>query len=416
MGQLRSSLATLLLAGLSPGRALELLEGFAASIDGARVSTAACLVLDPATGALVYSRAGHPPPLLAERSGATLLDDGLGPALCIPGGGARPEAVATLPPGATLLLFTDGLIEVRGSDLDDGLERLAATVLPHASAPLDDLVDRVLAELIDLAGADDDIAVVAVRPRPAPLHLELPADPVRLAQLRRAVATWATTAALGAHTTDDLQLAVGEAAANVVEHAYPGSDGTGPVVVDLLADREGVVTATVRDHGVWRPSPADPGFRGRGLQMIGALARDVDLDRGPDGTVVRFRLPPAAAMSTPSAALTGGAGGEPTSAALTVTDAGARRCLELAGDLDLAGVESVRGALLRELAADRPVTLDLTRLGYVSSVGAGLLLEAVQAMDAGLEVVLPVGVPARRLLDLAGVTPVLQRTAQLRPR
>ncbi|MGY1778681.1 STAS domain-containing protein [Geodermatophilus sp. SYSU D00804] len=83
------------------------------------------------------------------------------------------------------------------------------------------------------------------------------------------------------------------------------------------------------------------------------------------------------------------------------------RRLELAGDLDLAGVTEVRAALLAEVADDRPLLLDLTRLGFVASVGAGLLLEAVRTAGGHLEVVLPPGGSARRLLDLTGLTGVL---------
>lgn len=415
MGQLRSSLATLLFAGFSPCRALELLDRFAASIDGARVSTAACLLLDPGTGELVYSRAGHPPPLVVDRSGVTLLDDGLGPALGLPGRGVRPESVTRLPPGASLMLFTDGLIEARDADLDDGLRHLAAAVSARASAPLSALVDGVLAELVDAAGADDDIALVAVRPLPAPLRLELRADPALLADVRRAVAVWATAAALDEFAIGDLQLAVGEAVANAVEHAYRDSDRPGPVVVDLAVDHDGEVTVTVEDNGSWRPVPSDPGFRGRGLQIVDSLAGDVDIDRGPDGTVLRFRLSPAA-VPTARGSQRGAAGGEPAPATLNATDAGDRRCLELVGDLDLAGVETVRDVLLAELAAERPAVLDLTRLGHVTSVGAGLLLQAVRTAGGDLQIVLPAGGPARRLLDLAGLTGVLRGAGHLHPR
>ena len=415
MGQLRSSLATLLFAGFSPGRALELLDGFAASISGARVSTAACLLLDPGTGELTYSRAGHPPPLVAEESAATLLDDGLGPALGLPVGGARPEATTTLPVGATLLLFTDGLIEARVADLDEGLRRLADAASARASTPLDALVDGVLAELVDPAGADDDIAVVAVRPVPAALRLHLPADPARLAGVRHAVTAWAAGAALGPDAVEDLQLAVGEAVANAVEHAYGGTDRPGPVDIELTSDRDGGVTVTVLDGGTWRPVPADPGFRGRGLQLIHALAGDVDLDRGPSGTALRFRVVPAPAPTVP-APRQGAAAGEPTPATLAATEAGNRRCLELAGDLDLAGVASIGDALLAELATGRPATLDLTRLRYVTSVGAGLLLQAVETAGGAVDVLLPGGGPARRLLDLAGLTTMLRDAGHLHPR
>jgi anti-anti-sigma factor len=185
------------------------------------------------------------------------------------------------------------------------------------------------------------------------------------------------------------------------------------VEVQLAADRDGGVTVTVRDGGTWRPAPADPGFRGRGLQIVGALATTVDVDRGPAGTTLRFRLPPAAVLSVPAPRLSGG---DPKPATLTVTEAGDRRCLELTGDLDLAGVDTVRTALLAELATGRPTTLDLTGLGYVTSVGAGLLLEAAQTAGDGMEVVLPAGGPARRLLDLAGLTSILRGEKQPRPR
>ncbi|MGY1708479.1 SpoIIE family protein phosphatase [Geodermatophilus sp. SYSU D00758] len=403
MGQLRSSLTTLLMAGFSPCRALELLDGFAASIAGARVSTAACLLLDPATGELAYSRAGHLPPLVADPAGITFLDGGLGPALGLSGTGARPEAATTLPAGATLLLFTDGLVEARGADLDHGLRRLAAAVAAHREAPLGVLVDSVLAALVGPAGADD-VVVVAVRPLPEPLHLRLPADPAQLERVRRAVAAWAVGAALGADAVEDLQLAAGEAVANAVEHAYRDSERTGSVDVELAAERDGGVWVAVRDGGSWRPAPADPGFRGRGLQIISALGRDVEVDHGPAGTVLRFRLPPAAAAAVvpPQRGAEAGAAG----ATLTVVEADGRH-LQLAGDLDLEGVDAVREALLAEVAGGRPAVLDLTRLGFVASVGAGLLFEAVRAAGAGLVVVLPAGGPARRLLDLSGLAGVL---------
>jgi anti-anti-sigma factor len=263
------------------------------------------------------------------------------------------------------------------------------------------------------AGAEDDIAVVAIRPLPAPLTVQLPADPAQLRPLRRAIATWATDVALPPDAVQDLLLVVGEAVANAVEHAYRGPDPSGSVDVELAASPAGGVAVTVRDRGTWRVAPADPGTRGRGLQIISALATDVDLVRGQGGTVIRFRLAPAALA--PAAPRPGDRDVAPSSATLTVTDAGGRPCLELAGDLDLAGVEDVRAALLGELSAGRPATLDLTRLGFVASVGAGLLLDAIQTA-AGVTVVLPAGGPARHLLDITGLTGVLHGRGRPAPR
>jgi len=107
--------------------------------------------------------------------------------------------------------------------------------------------------------------------------------------------------------------------------------------------------------------------------------------------------------------------GATSPATLRITDADGRRCLELTGDLDLAGVEAVRAALLAELSGTRPATVDLSRLGFVTSVGAGLLLDAAQTAAPGLDVVPPAGGPARRLLDITGLSSVLRRRDRLLP-
>ncbi|MGY1725472.1 SpoIIE family protein phosphatase [Geodermatophilus sp. SYSU D01062] len=164
MGVLRSSLAALLVAGHPPAEALTLLDRIADDVPGAAVSTVACLRLHPATGELSYSRAGHPPPLLTDADGGiTWLDGAPGRALGLPDHSARPEARTVLPAGATLLSFTDGLIERHDDDLDAGLARLAGAATARRAAPLAALVDGVLADLVDVGGAGDDIAIVAVR-------------------------------------------------------------------------------------------------------------------------------------------------------------------------------------------------------------------------------------------------------------
>ena len=186
MGQLRSALAGLLLAGLRPARALEVLDRFADQVAGARVSTVACLRLEPDAGRLTYSSAGHPPPLLVDGgdgSGGTATSTTVwARRWACPTADPAPRRHATLAPGATLLLYTDGLVERRGDTLDDGLDRLAAAVTARRSDPLPALVDGVLGDLVDGTGGDDDVAVVAVRLLPAPLRLDLPAEPVRLAR------------------------------------------------------------------------------------------------------------------------------------------------------------------------------------------------------------------------------------------
>jgi anti-anti-sigma factor len=429
MGQLRSALAGLLLAGFSPAQALEVLDRFAGHVSGARMSTVSCLRLEPDTGRLTYSHAGHPPPLLANAVDATgdgtvrdgYLDDGLGPALGLHAPGPRPEATITLSPGATLLLYTDGLVERRGATLDDGLERLADAVTARRSAALLALVDGVLDELVDGDGGNDDVAVVAVRLLSEPLRLDLPAAPSRLAEVRRAVRCWAPGAGLHPDAMEDLLLALGEATGNAVEHAYRNADVPGRVGVEVLLEHAGDVVVSVTDTGIWRPPPADPGFRGRGLQIIFEIARDVDLAPGPNGTTLRFVFTPAAPEVSRRRAAVGQISlGQPPDehpATLDITDAQGRRCLALIGDLDLAGTTAIREPVLAELADARPITVDLTRLGYLTSVGAGLLLEIAEraGIHGDLDILLPATGPARRMLELTGLAGALRPEADSLP-
>ncbi|GAB2864356.1 SpoIIE family protein phosphatase [Streptomyces deserti] len=120
----------------------------------------------PHTGpwTLHWTSAGHPPPLLLTRDGqAQYLEAGQGLLLGAgPGtGGNRPNATHPLPPGSTLLLYTDGLIEIPGSDLGAGLGRLRHHALALAHEPLDTLCDQLLARMPP--GGTDDVALLALR-------------------------------------------------------------------------------------------------------------------------------------------------------------------------------------------------------------------------------------------------------------
>ncbi|WP_229830377.1 SpoIIE family protein phosphatase [Streptomyces mutabilis] len=124
---------------------------------------------DPDTGpwTLHWTSAGHPPPLLLSPDGTACYLEagqglllGTGPAT----GAGRPDAMHPLDPGSTLLLYTDGLVETPGSDLDTGLDRLRRHALAHASEPLDTLCDRVLA--VVPPGSTDDVALLALRVPP----------------------------------------------------------------------------------------------------------------------------------------------------------------------------------------------------------------------------------------------------------
>jgi serine phosphatase RsbU (regulator of sigma subunit) len=166
-GQLRSACRALLLENNSPARVLAALDWFTELIPGGMCSTAFCAVLDPATGHLTYSSAGHPPPILAPARGAArLLEDGRSLPLAVDSGAPRSDAAAVLPAGSTLLLYTDGLIEHRRRPLDDGIAQAAAVLEAGPADGVEELASRLLASLTPAAGYEDDVALVLYR-RPA---------------------------------------------------------------------------------------------------------------------------------------------------------------------------------------------------------------------------------------------------------
>jgi anti-anti-sigma factor len=137
------------------------------------------------------------------------------------------------------------------------------------------------------------------------------------------------------------------------------------------------------------------------------LTDEVEVRRAPGGTIVRFRLRlPAASHARARPAPAEEA---PRPASLQVSDTADGRCVQLFGDLDLAGVALVREELLAALAGGGAV-LDLSGLDSLSSVGLGLVVEAVASAGGpgSVDVVLPDSGPARRALELTGLIPLLR--------
>lgn len=424
MGQLRSALSLALLEGHGPAAALELLDRFAVRLPGALASTATCLVLDAAVGTVTWSRAGHPPPLLVEPDGTGrfLEGDGAGAVLGAPGRPGYAEAAVPIRPGTTLLLYTDGLVERRGELLDHGLARVRAVAAGHAAADPARLTERLLTDVLADAAQPDDVALIAARLLPPPLDGRLPADASRLAGVRRQVAAWAAATGLTEEVASDLQLALGEALANAVEHAYAyGSAGAGAAdeagcEYRVARAADGSVLVEVVDGGTWRPPPSDRGFRGRGLELISALAHDVEVTHPPgSGTCVRFRFPacggqdaaPAPAPEhAPGAFGTAGTG----PARLLEHDEDGPLRLSVIGELDLATAAALRDRLLHRLSglpAGSGVVVDLGPATYLASAGVGLLLEARAAAagrGVGLRVRTRPGSAPERILVLAGLS------------
>jgi PAS domain S-box-containing protein len=164
MGQLRSVYRALLVESPSPSAVIDRLQASWPLLGLQRMATALFATLDLPSGELRVASAGHPPPLLLTGGRAEFLPVRPTRMLGAPPGTAE-EWTGVLPPGATLVLFTDGLVESRWSDIDAGLARLAAAATRLPTTDPDELCDRLLA---DLAGTHraDDIALLALTRRP----------------------------------------------------------------------------------------------------------------------------------------------------------------------------------------------------------------------------------------------------------
>ncbi|MFJ1730546.1 PP2C family protein-serine/threonine phosphatase [Streptomyces sp. NPDC088254] len=165
MGMLRSALSAVIRAIPSPAQALEVLGLYARAVDGAMAATAVKILIDTRSRLIIYSNAGHPPPILLHTDGTCdLLDQATDPPLGtrehhVP----RPQAGLPYMPEDTLVLYTDGLIERRDEDIDVGLERLTTALAQDRALPPDLLADALLTRLNVAGGVSDDIALVVIR-------------------------------------------------------------------------------------------------------------------------------------------------------------------------------------------------------------------------------------------------------------
>jgi serine/threonine-protein kinase RsbW len=162
MGQLHSVYRALLVDRPPPSAVIDRLQASWSLLGLQRMATALFATLDPSSGQLRIASAGHPAPLLLQDGRAELLPVQPSRMLGAPPAPAPAvEWAGVLPPGATLVFFTDGLVESRSADLDDGLARLLAAAERAGTSDPDQLCDRLLGELTGLH-RPDDIALLAL--------------------------------------------------------------------------------------------------------------------------------------------------------------------------------------------------------------------------------------------------------------
>jgi PAS domain S-box-containing protein len=286
MGQLRNAFRAYGLVESSPAEVVARINRLVMSGVEQAMATVVYLVLDRETGELSFSAAGHPPPLVLAPDGPHFLEGGRS----VPIGASDPavfhEASAVLPPGSSLLLYTDGLVERRDVGLQERLEQLAG-VAGAAGEPLEALCERVLEGVLGDGEHGDDVALLAVRPLPVAsdrISLTLPAEPGSLAGLRRRLARFLHATGASEAERYELTLTICEAAGNAIEHAYGPGDATYEVDVTFHG---GELVAKVRDSGSWREKRGE--HRGRGLSIIEELMDEVDVAAEENGTVVTMR-------------------------------------------------------------------------------------------------------------------------------
>ncbi|MFC7219950.1 SpoIIE family protein phosphatase [Streptomyces polyrhachis] len=294
MGQLRTATQTLAGLDLPPHEVLHHLDEQAQRLGEERMATCLYAIYDPIAQRLTLSNAGHPPPVLLHGDGRSEVLD-VPPGAPIGVGGTVFESVELdVPAGATLLLYTDGLVESRLCDVSTGIDRLcerlsrSATLADplHPSA-LEALCEEVL-DVLDPTTRDDDIALLAARldgiaPSSAAQwqlepHTQAPREARRHA--RAALAGWGLE-----DLTDSVELLVSEVVTNAIRYARR------PVSLRLVNGQRlrcEVVDDVPQLPRLRRAGPADEG--GRGMFLVNRVAKDWGAERLSTGKVVWFEV------------------------------------------------------------------------------------------------------------------------------
>ncbi|WP_329218742.1 SpoIIE family protein phosphatase [Streptomyces sp. NBC_01485] len=287
MGQLRTAVRAYARLDLPPHEVLQLLDGLAMEIDANQIATCVYAIHDPNEGRLVYASAGHLPILVRDESGAVQrADEPTGPPLGT-GGWMHASGSIALGPGSTAVLYTDGLVERRNEDLDEGIAALERALSGATGTP-QVVCDRLVRSAGVTADHDDDVAVLVLQhpARTGPdselfrnAALELLGG-VEAAPRARAFASGVLTSWRFPPELHDLGvLAASELVANSLQH------GTPPMRLRLRrTDRRLIIEVTDGDDHLPRRRRAEPGDEsGRGIAIVATIASNWGSRRTPDG-------------------------------------------------------------------------------------------------------------------------------------
>ncbi|MBK3546944.1 SpoIIE family protein phosphatase [Streptomyces sp. MBT60] len=287
MGQLRTAVRAYARLDLPPHEVIQLLDVLAAEIDASQIATCVYAVHDPNEGQLVYASAGHLPILVRDEDGTVhRAADPTGPPLGT-GGWVHTSGTIALPPGSTAVLYTDGLVERRSEDIDEGVASLARALSGAKGLP-QVVCDRLIRSLGVTAEHDDDVAVLVVQhPARTGADAELFHNAaldllggIEAAPRARAFATGVLTSWRFPVELRDLGvLATSELVANSLQH------GTPPMRLGLRrTDRRLIIEVTDGDDHLPRRRQAEPADEaGRGISIIASIATSWGSRRTPGG-------------------------------------------------------------------------------------------------------------------------------------
>lgn len=288
MGRLRTAARSYALDNDDPAEVLTKLDRHVRHFEQELMATVAYAIWETSLEKVHLSLAGHLAPVLAlpgERSRLVTEAEVDAPIGVSSSTQNRRTTTVDVPAGAALLFYTDGLVERRDRPLDNGLRLLCEAV---RSGPADLLCAEVMSKLVGSDPPADDIALLAVRKQPPAtplkLDLEIEAVPQSLAEVRTELRRWLPSVGASEDDTADLLIAVGEAVANSIEHAYGPQGGT---VGIRLEAHEGEVEIGICDKGTWRAPRGT--HRGRGTQLMRQLCDAITIEHDPTGTCVVLR-------------------------------------------------------------------------------------------------------------------------------
>jgi serine phosphatase RsbU (regulator of sigma subunit)/anti-sigma regulatory factor (Ser/Thr protein kinase) len=287
MGRLRTALHTLANLELPPAEALHVMHELMVELGEQEPHFATCVyaVYDATSGTLEIASAGHLPPLLVRPDGSNeLLEVPPAPPLGVAGGAAIESREFNVEDGSLFVIYTDGLVESRGRDIDDGLARLRGIFGADShSRPMEDLAKATL----DGVYGDhhrDDIAVLIARLRRLDSDRwaawTLPADPAAVRRARGLVRTQ-----LAEWELDELSYSTELLASEMITNALRYA--AGPIELRLLLER--TLVCEVLDRSAALPRlrhAADDDENGRGLVIVSQMAHRWGSRRTAAGKVV----------------------------------------------------------------------------------------------------------------------------------